>query len=423
MTKLDPGYHKAGSEKRWATVFIKHLSLASFRNYKTAEVALQPGVNLLVGPNGQGKTNLVEAIRYLSTLSSHRVAGYLPLIKQDAGQAAVRAMASHEDRDVLIELELNRDIPNKARVNKSPVPRVRDILGLVNSVTFAPEDLDIVKRDPTNRRAFIDELVVQVWPRFAGVYSDYERVLKQRNTLLKTARQTGAKGSALSTLDAWDQSLISYGAEIIAARVDLVERLRPHLFEAYQSMAIANNEPRILVKSSLLGTKIPSGWGDDDDTEDLEYIQTADRAEIEGLYAEKLATVRNKELERGITLVGPHRDDLVLMLGSLPAKGYASHGESWSYALALRLASIALLRAETRTGDPILILDDVFAELDAGRRARLAGIVAGNEQVLITAAVAEDVPEELIATVFHVKHGEVSGGESQDNSGSGIVDG
>ena len=389
-------------------MFIKHLSLASFRNYKNAEIALQPGVNLLVGPNGQGKTNLVEAIRYLSTLSSHRVAGYLPLIKQDEPQAAVRAMASHADRDILIELELNRDSANKARVNKSPVPRVRDILGLVNSVTFAPEDLDIVKRDPTNRRAFIDELVVQVWPRFAGVYSDFERVLKQRNTLLKTARQTGAKGSALSTLDAWDQSLVSYGSEIIAARVDLVERLRPHLFEAYQSIAIANNEPRILVKSSLLGTAIPSGWGDDDDAEDLEYIQTADRTEIEALYSAKLATVRIKELERGITLVGPHRDDLVLMLGTLPAKGYASHGESWSYALALRLASIALLRAETRTGDPILILDDVFAELDAGRRARLAGMVAGNEQVLITAAVAEDVPEELIATVFHVKHGEVS---------------
>ncbi len=392
-------------------MFIKHLSLASFRNYQTAEVALQPGVNLLVGPNGQGKTNLVEAIRYLSTLSSHRVAGYQPMIKQDEQSAAIRALASHADRDILVELELNRDSPNKARVNKSPSPRVRDILGLVNSVTFAPEDLDIVKRDPTNRRAFIDELVVQVWPRFAGVYSDYERVLKQRNTLLKTARQTGAKGSALSTLDAWDQSLVSYGAEIIAARVDLIERLRPHLFEAYQSIAIANNEPRILVKSSLLGTAIPSGWGEDDESEDLEFIQTGDREEIAELYRTKLAAVRKKELERGITLVGPHRDDLVLMLGSLPAKGYASHGESWSYALALRLASIALLRAETRTGDPILILDDVFAELDSGRRQRLAGMVATNEQVLITAAVAEDIPSELVATVFHVKHGEVSAGE------------
>lgn len=391
-------------------MFIKHLSLANFRNYATAEIELKPGVNLLVGPNGQGKTNLVEAIRYLSTLSSHRVAGYQPLIRQDQGQAIVRALASYEERDVLVELELNRDSPNKARVNKSPAQKVRDILGFVNSVTFAPEDLDIVKRDPSNRRAFIDELVVQVWPRFAGVYADFERVLKQRNTLLKTARQTGAKGSALSTLDAWDQSLVSYGSEIVVARIDLIDRLRPHLFAAYQSIAIANNEPRILVKSSLMGDAVPSGWSSNADDEDdgLEYIETGDRAAIEEMYRTKLAAVRPKEMERGITLVGPHRDDLVLMLGSLPAKGYASHGESWSYALALRLASIALLRAETRSGDPVLILDDVFAELDAGRRERLAEMVLENEQVLITAAVAEDIPEKLISTVFNVSAGTVA---------------
>ena len=391
-------------------MFIKHLSLANFRNYATAEIELKPGVNLLVGPNGQGKTNLVEAIRYLSTLSSHRVAGYQPLIRQDQGQAIVRALASYEERDVLVELELNRDSPNKARVNKSPAQKVRDILGFVNSVTFAPEDLDIVKRDPSNRRAFIDELVVQVWPRFAGVYADFERVLKQRNTLLKTARQTGAKGSALGTLDAWDQSLVSYGSEIVAARIDLIDRLRPHLFAAYQSIAIANNEPRILVKSSLMGDAVPSGWSSNADDEDdgLEYIETGDREAIEEMYRTKLAAVRPKEMERGITLVGPHRDDLVLMLGSLPAKGYASHGESWSYALALRLASIALLRAETRSGDPVLILDDVFAELDAGRRERLAEMVLENEQVLITAAVAEDIPEKLISTVFKVSAGTVA---------------
>ena len=391
-------------------MFIKHLSLANFRNYATAEIELKPGVNLLVGPNGQGKTNLVEAIRYLSTLSSHRVAGYQPLIRQDQGQAIVRALASYEERDVLVELELNRDSPNKARVNKSPAQKVRDILGFVNSVTFAPEDLDIVKRDPSNRRGFIDELVVQVWPRFAGVYADFERVLKQRNTLLKTARQTGAKGSALSTLDAWDQSLVSYGSEIVAARIDLIDRLRPHLFAAYQSIAIANNEPRILVKSSLMGDAVPSGWSSNADDEDdgLEYIETGDRVAIEEMYRTKLAAVRPKEMERGITLVGPHRDDLVLMLGSLPAKGYASHGESWSYALALRLASIALLRAETRSGDPVLILDDVFAELDAGRRERLAEMVLENEQVLITAAVAEDIPEKLISTVFNVSAGTVA---------------
>lgn len=395
-------------------MFIKHLELNNFRNYLKADVALSTGVNLLVGPNGQGKTNIVEAIRYLSTLSSHRVAGYIPMIKQDAGQAVVRALASHEDRDVLLELELNRDNPNKARINKSPAQKVRDVLGYVNSVTFAPEDLDIIKRDPSNRRAFIDELVVQVWPRFVGVYADYERVLKQRNTLLKSARQTGAKGSALSTLDAWDQSLISYGSEIIAARVDLIERLRPHLFAAYQSIAIANNEPKILIKSSLLSANVAHYLDEieeGNDTVEAEFLKIGERAEIEELFRLKLQSVRPKELERGITLVGPHRDDLVLLLGTLPAKGYASHGESWSYALALRLASIELLRNETRSGDPILILDDVFAELDAGRRERLAAMVKNNEQVLITAAVAEDIPKELVATVFNVKAGEVTRAE------------
>lgn len=401
-------------------MFIKHLELNNFRNYLKADVALSTGVNLLVGPNGQGKTNIVEAIRYLSTLSSHRVAGYIPMIKQDAGQAVVRALASHEDRDVLLELELNRDNPNKARINKSPAQRVRDVLGYVNSVTFAPEDLDIIKRDPSNRRAFIDELVVQVWPRFAGVYADYERVLKQRNTLLKSARQTGAKGSALSTLDAWDQSLISYGSEIIAARVDLIERLRPHLFAAYQSIAIANNEPKILIKSSLLSANVAHyldeleanfAKAEFEEEQEAEFLKIGERAEIEELFRLKLQSVRPKELERGITLVGPHRDDLVLLLGTLPAKGYASHGESWSYALALRLASIELLRNETRSGDPILILDDVFAELDAGRRERLAAMVKNNEQVLITAAVAEDIPKELVATVFNVKAGEVTRAE------------
>jgi DNA replication and repair protein RecF len=400
-------------------MLIKHLSLANFRNYKTADVALRPGVNLFVGPNGQGKTNLVEAIRYLSTLSSHRVAGYVPLIKAGEISATIRALASFEDRDNLLELEVNRESQNRVRINKSPAPKQRDVLGYVNTVTFAPEDLDIVKRDPTNRRAFIDELVIQVWPRFAGVYADYERVLKQRNTLLKTARQTGAKGSALSTLDAWDASLVSYGSEIVAARVDLVGRLQPHLFSAYQSIAIANNEPCILVKSSLLGAAVPSGFGgfgggattEDDSDDDLEFITTSDRAEIEELFRAKLSFVRAKEIERGLTLIGPQRDDLVLMLGDLPAKGYASHGESWSYALALRLASVDLLRAETRSGDPILILDDVFAELDAGRRERLAELVAGNEQVLITAAVAEDVPGALKASVFVVQSGEVAAGE------------
>jgi DNA replication and repair protein RecF len=391
-------------------VLVKHLALANFRNYSTADVAFSPGVNLLVGPNGQGKTNLVEAIRFMSTLSSHRVAGYLPLIRNaqpEVDQAIIRVLANHDGRDALLELELNRSTPNRARINKATAPRVRDVLGYVNTVTFAPEDLDIVKKDPSNRRAFIDELLVQVSPRFAGVFSDYDRVLKQRNTLLRTARQTGAKGTSLSTLDAWDESLIKFGSEIVAARIALVERMRPLLTEAYQAIAIANNEPQILMKSSLLGDAV----AEEDDSDSLEHIENSNESEVEQLFRSKLAQIRSRELDRGITMVGPHRDDLVLMLSDLPAKGYASHGESWSFALALRLASIDLLRAETRSGDPVLILDDVFAELDAGRRARLAELVANNEQVLITAAVGEDVPDELRAKVFNVFAGEVSDGK------------
>jgi DNA replication and repair protein RecF len=390
-------------------VLVKHLALANFRNYSTADVAFSPGVNLLVGPNGQGKTNLVEAIRFMSTLSSHRVAGYLPLIRNaqpEVDQAIIRVLANHDGRDALLELELNRSTPNRARINKATAPRVRDVLGYVNTVTFAPEDLDIVKKDPSNRRAFIDELLVQVSPRFAGVFSDYDRVLKQRNTLLRTARQTGAKGTSLSTLDAWDESLIKFGSEIVAARIALVERMRPLLTEAYQAIAIANNEPQILMKSSLLGDAV----AEEDDSDSLEHIENSNESEVEQLFRSKLAQIRSRELDRGITMVGPHRDDLVLVLSDLPAKGYASHGESWSFALALRLASIDLLRAETRSGDPVLILDDVFAELDAGRRARLAELVANNEQVLITAAVGEDVPDELRAKVFNVFAGEVSDG-------------
>jgi len=384
-------------------MFVKHLTLASFRNYETAEVAFEPGINLLVGINGQGKTNLVEAIRYLSSLSSHRVSGYLPLIKNQAPSAIVRAMVSSEARDVYLELELNREGKNKARINKADLPRVRDIVGVIQSVTFAPEDIDIVRRDPTNRRAFIDELVVQYRPRMAGVYADYERVLKQRNALLKSAKATKTTGSALSTLDAWDASLVQYGTEIISARISIMTLLQPHLYAAYQKIATANNEPRLLYRSSLVGDKVPTGFDDDNEDEALEFLTDSDRDSIANLFAKRLEAIRPKELDRGLTLVGPQRDDLVMMLGDLPAKGYASHGETWSYALALRLASVDLLRTETKTGDPVLILDDVFAELDAGRRLRLAELVADNEQVLITAAVAEDVPEILNATRFSVK--------------------
>jgi DNA replication and repair protein RecF len=391
-------------------MLVKHLTLASFRNYGTLEVAFEPGINLIIGPNGQGKTNMVEAVRYMSVLSSHRVAGYQPLINSKANSAIVRAMVSSEERDVLLEIELNREGKNKARVNKADLPRIRDIIGIVQSVTFAPEDIDIVRRDPTNRRAFIDELVVQHRPRMAGVYADYERVLKQRNALLKSAKITKTTGSALSTLDAWDASLVQYGTEIVSARLNIAQLLQPHLFDAYQKIATSNNEPRLVYRSSLLVDTAGLLSDSPDVAEDLAggNLENLDRDAIAAMFSAKLAEIRPKELERGITLAGPQRDDIILMLGDLPAKGYASHGEMWSYALALRLASIELLKTESRTGDPVLILDDVFAELDAGRRLRLAELIANNEQVLITAAAEEDVPAILTATRFAVKQAVVT---------------
>jgi DNA replication and repair protein RecF len=390
-------------------VYLRHLSLNKFRNYQSADVVFEPGINLLVGRNGQGKTNVVEAIRYLSILKSHRVAGYLPLINNGADSALVRAIAVVDEREALLEIELNRNSANRARVNKNDLSKQRDILGFVNSVIFAPEDLDIVKRDPSNRRDFVDELVVQIWPRFAGVFSDYDRVLKQRNSLLKSARLTKTTGSALATLDAWDASLAKYGAEIIEARLDLIDRLIGHVEVAYRAIASSNNNPSIEVKSSILGEGVKAFYDDESDSADLlESAAGLSRAELEDKFHVKLAAIRPKELERGLTLIGPQRDDLLFKLGDLPVKGYASHGESWSFALALRLASVELLRAETKTGDPILILDDVFAELDAERRTRLAEMVNGNEQVFITAAVREDVPATLISKPYSVVAGEIS---------------
>ena len=387
-------------------MYVKKARLTNFRNYKTAELDLFPGVNLLYGANGQGKTNLVEAINFFGSLSSHRVAGLTPLIKKGEETAIISLELAHDERELLLEFELNSDSTNRARLNKSPVAKPKDILGYLNSVIFAPEDLDIVKRDPTNRRAFIDQLIIQFTPRMLGVYSDYERVLKQRNTLLKSARATGTKGNALSTLSAWDESLVSLGSEIIAARVSIAQKLEPGLIANYQAIAKSNNEPKMFIKSSIIGTAAAEA----EESDSAEYLETTEREQIGVLFRETLERTRPKELERGITLVGPHRDDLVLILGSLPAKGYASHGESWSYALALRLASLEILKAESRLGDPILILDDVFAELDSDRRAKLAELVLGNEQVIITAAVIEDVPEALSAKRFSVVAGEITNG-------------
>jgi DNA replication and repair protein RecF len=385
-------------------MFAKRVKLTNFRNYETADIEFSSGVNLIYGPNGQGKTNLVEALNFFAALDSHRVAGHTPLIKQGKSTTLISLELSHESRDLLLEYEINADSSNRARLNKSEVAKPKDILGYLNSVIFAPEDLDIVKRDPSNRRAFLDQLIVQFNPRMQGVYADYDRVLKQRNTLLKSARATGTKGDALSTLDAWDQALVKNGTEIIATRVAITEKLSPPLVTNYQNIAKSNNEPGMFIRSSV----VESSKLDQDDLETQDALDTTNKEEISHLFQQKLSLLRQKELERGITLVGPHRDDLQLNLGSLPAKGYASHGESWSYALSLKLASLEILKSESKLGDPILILDDVFAELDKDRREKLSDLVQQNEQVLITAAVIEDVPNNLLANKFQVESGKVT---------------
>jgi len=378
---------------------VTHLSLADFRSYARAEVALGPGVTAFVGPNGQGKTNLVEAVGYLATLGSHRVSSDAPLVRMGAERAVVRAAVVQGDRQQLVELELNPGKANRARINRSSQVRPRDVLGILRTVLFAPEDLALVKGDPGERRRFLDDLITARAPRMAGIRSDYDRVLKQRNSLLKTAAmarrhgsRSGSGGSgdaALSTLDVWDQHLARTGAELLAQRFDLISVLQPLADKAYEQLAPGGG-PVLLEYRGSAG-------------EDL--AAAGSREELYERLIAALADARKQEIERGVTLVGPHRDDLVLKLGRLPAKGYASHGESWSYALALRLASYDLLRAEG--AEPVLVLDDVFAELDSRRRERLAELVAPGEQVLVTAAVEEDVPEVLEGVRYAVAEGEV----------------
>lgn len=370
---------------------VTHLSLADFRSYARVEVPLDPGVTAFMGANGQGKTNLVEAVGYLATLASHRVSSDAPLVRMGADRAVIRAAVTQGERSQLIELELNPGKANRARINRSSQVRPRDVLGIVRTVLFAPEDLALVKGDPGERRRFLDELITARSPRMAGVRSDYERVLKQRNTLLKSAamaRRHGGRGMDLSTLDVWDQHLARAGAELLAQRMDLIAALQPLTDKAYEQLAPGGGPVALEYRSSAGGEAGVHG-----------------REELCAQLTATLAEVRKQEIERGVTLVGPHRDELVLKLGQLPAKGYASHGESWSYALALRLASYDLLRAEGN--EPVLVLDDVFAELDARRRERLAELVAPGEQVLVTAAVDDDVPGVLAGTRYAVADGAV----------------
>ncbi len=403
-------------------MYVAHLSLTDFRSYPQVELPLEPGITALVGPNGQGKTNLVEAVGYVATLGSHRVPSDAALVRSGASRAVVRAKVVRDERATLVEVEVTPGKANRARVNGGSPGRARDVLGILRTVLFAPEDLSLVKGDPDGRRRFLDDLLVQLTPRIAGVLGDYERVLRQRSALLKSAAAAtrARSGADLRTLDVWDAKLASTGAQVVVAREALVAALRPRAADAYRQVSAGQGELELTYRSSLDAVAAPAdaapgvGPGPAPEPGARAGVDL-----VEARLLDAMGRLRSKEIERGVCLVGPHRDDLVLTLGGLPAKGYASHGESWSVALALRLASYQLLTHGVDDagawaadwgpdGEPVLILDDVFAELDARRRERLAELVAPARQVLVTAAVPQDVPEPLAGARVDVMGGEVA---------------
>jgi DNA replication and repair protein RecF len=358
-------------------VYVRHLGLRDFRSWAHADLELEPGRTVFVGRNGFGKTNLIEALWYSTTLGSHRVATDMPLIRVGAARAVVSTIVVNEGRECAIDLEIAAGRANKARFNRSPVRSTREVLGVLRAVLFAPEDLSLVRGDPADRRRYVDDLATVRRPTIAAVRSDYDRVLRQRTALLKSlvgARHRGDQG-ALATLDVWDSRLAEHGAELMAARIDLVNQLAPEVEKAYQLLAPGSRPASISYRTSIEGAGDAAG---------------TDREFLEAALLAALSARRDAELERGMCLVGPHRDDVELRLGDQPAKGFASHGESWSFAVALRLAAYELLRADG--GEPVLLLDDVFAELDETRRRALATVAESAEQVLVTAAVTEDIP-------------------------------
>lgn len=383
---------------------VEHLSLHDFRSYATAEIELRPGVTTLVGDNGQGKTNIVEALAYLATLGSHRVATDAALVRAGSPRAVVRARLRRAERGALVEIEITPGRANRAQVNRSPVPRPREVLGLLRTVVFAPEDLSIVKAEPDGRRRFLDDLLVASAPRYAGVRADYERVVRQRSALLKSTRAMHgtAREAAAATLDVWDSQLAQVGAELLAGRLSVLAALEPHAVTAYGDVSGVADAMRLRYRARGLHPSMRRS------EEELPEPPT-DRVALHDALLAAAAQARPAEVERGTSLVGPHRDDVDLCVNGLPARGYASHGESWSAALALRLGSFDLLRADGGDGgEPVLVLDDVFAELDVYRRRHLAERAVGAEQAIITAAVAADVPDEVAGRVLHVSRDPVT---------------
>lgn len=367
-------------------MYVRHLRLRDFRSWAQADLELEPGRTVFVGPNGFGKTNLIEALWYSSTLGSHRVGTDVPLIRTGNTRAVISTIVVNEGRECAVDLEIAAGRPNKARLNRSPVRSTREVVGVLRAVLFAPEDLALVRGDPADRRRYLDDLATVRRPAIAGVRADYDKVLRQRTALLKSLSGSKHRGDqgALDTLDVWDSRLAEHGAQLMAARIDLVNQLAPEVEKAYQLLAPGSRQASIGYRASM------DGLG----------VEGTDREFLEAALLAALSARRDAELERGMCLVGPHRDDLELRLGDQPAKGFASHGESWSFAVALRLAAYELLRADG--GEPVLLLDDVFAELDATRRRALASVAEAAEQVLVTAAVIEDIPAGWDARQVHI---------------------
>ena len=362
-------------------MWVSSVQLHNFRNYEQIAVSFSKGLNLIFGENGRGKTNLVEGIFFLGTLESHRSAHNSVLIRLDQPTATISVTGNFADRKLVAAAEINRSTANRYFLNGSQRKRSAEVAGLVKSLIFSPEDLDLVRRDPQDRRAFMDQALVLLKPRLQGVKSDYDRVLKQRNALLKSAKHTTRP--ELSTLDIWDDQLVALGSELILARLDLIQELQPLLADFYRELAGTGEEVSLSLQSSITA----------EDEEEPEVIATQDLEEIRSTFHVKLQSLRNKELERGITLAGPHRDELFISKAGLAARTQSSQGEAWSIALGLKLALAELIRIDSQSGDPVLILDDVFAVLDAGRRSRLVKFVSGFEQVIITSADRASAPE------------------------------
>lgn len=383
-------------------MLVRKLDLDSFRNYDSLSLSFEAGVTVFIGRNGQGKTNIVEAINFASSLASHRVQTLDALIKDGTDRAVIRLALTVASRELSVDFELNRKKPNRAQLNKKAV-YAREIPKMFHAVLFSPEDLSLLRGEPASRRRFLDDLAMKVTPGYQAVLGDYERAVKQRNALLrviKIERRTNYRAE----LDLWDTTLSELGTKIVHTRVEILKTLEPLVVQAYRYFTDMGQEVTFQYEHTVFQrTAAPA------------ELSAQNSEEIRKQYHQELAARQQRDIERGQTSIGPHRDEIHFFLKTLPVKGYASHGETWSYALAIKLAVAELLRLRNPGEDPVLILDDVFAELDVERRQKLAEGIVGFQQVFITAAVEQDVPELLGGTKIFISNGAVINDEEGES--------